>query len=786
MSGPLGGELVPESPSRVAPNRPVRRSAPPVDAAAEWIRADDLFNSTRGAGAEAFWRAAKAVGFEDRVVQMVMDEKPTFGLVHIDTKKTVTPDSLEAAAEAGKDARFVGKQIRALYRLNEADGKRLRLAKRAVAGGYATIEAYENDEAGRARRASFDETGIVPGAEAAFQGVNWLGITLAEALRSQTGRQILGTVADPTGLLSRATGTDIGGAFGRGASDGALTLTQVASNAGRLAHLFFITKPVSFARGYNGPMPDGWADSATRGAARDSRRIETERKKYAQVEKTVIGQTIRVVTASAPDLVVLSVAVAAPPLLLYWNIGKYGHKSFDAVVDGFAIDVLGTMLGPVASRVLKVAPVANALRPGGFETLAKYVATNEKSVVRYLATVGADALDTAASGLSDESWREAARAMYEGTATEEQKRIVIAPLLAKGIQRVAAAVLSPKVDADELRTFSRPEAQRPVLAPDSSVYRTTRGGKMQYSGVVILANKTSSYSLLDPNSPQIRNAIGRRRIIDTDPQSVDAALFTSRLERISPADQKKAVRGGVDEVIRQIEEIGEQHRARADELTGSTEAQRATQVSIAPWVARDVRSTLQRAVDRGPNRWTATGNAPQGARFQRGMSGGYGDGLGGLGEAKRMLAGKTDPARRTVSLINEKTKPGETTRDVTALYADPLSVRGRSNKLDVDQGRDANREAVLENMSFEDLEAIGFFLPSSGRWEWSQKYLKLLDETGAKPTPGSKGAKFVAELKEVMATAKWEADSFGRSLANESELEAGLQRLFTRYGTREE
>lgn len=207
---------------------------------------------------------------------------------------------------------------------------------------------------------------------------------------------------------------------------------------------------------------------------------------------------------------------------------------------------------------------------------------------------------------------------------------------------------------------------------------------------------------------------------------------------------------------------------------------------VAAWVRADARAPLQRAVDLGPNTWAAMPNRPTGRRFQRGLSGDYTSGRGGFEESRNLLAGQVDPHARTVSLIGESVTPGRGTHEVTATYADPLSIRGRSDRVDPAMGRDPDREAMIENLSLDDIEGLGFFPNLSEPWKWARSYQRLIAEAEITPTPGSRGERFNRDLDAVMATAAWRETDFGRALANESDMNMRLRQLFLTYGSRTE
>ena len=207
---------------------------------------------------------------------------------------------------------------------------------------------------------------------------------------------------------------------------------------------------------------------------------------------------------------------------------------------------------------------------------------------------------------------------------------------------------------------------------------------------------------------------------------------------------------------------------------------------VAAWVRQDAKAPLQRAVDLGPNSWAAMPNRPTGRRFQRGLSGDYTSGRGGYEEARGLLAGQTDTAPRTVSLIGESVTPGRGTHEVTAGYSDPLSIRGRSDRVDPSMGRDPSREAMIKDLSLDDVEGLGFFPNMSTPWTWARNYQRLMEAADITPTPGSRGANFHRDLDAVMATATWRETEFGNALTNESDMNMRLRQLFLTYGSRTE
>ena len=270
-------------------------------------------------------------------------------------------------------------------------------------------------------------------------------------------------------------------------------------------------------------------------------------------------------------------------------------------------------------------------------------------------------------------------------------------------------------------------------------------------------------------------------------------LTVGRRVRVSTGRDAEAVDATVTGIDRNTNTVvlttadGQAFTMRVDKTVALSQGNAPARVraaNTASWVRADARAPLQRAVDLGPNAWAALPNRPTGTRFQRGLSGDYSSGPGGFDEAKNLLSGRVDPAPRTVSLIHENMPPGRTTHEVTSIYSDPLSVRGRSTRVDPARGRDPNREAILDNLSLADLDGIGFFPNVSSPWQWARNYQRLLQEAAVVPTPGSRGEKFYRDMQTILGRAQWAEDHMGRRLTNGGELDAALRDLFISYGTR--
>lgn len=755
-----------------------------------WIRADDLWNPGVDTGREAFRRAARAWGFDDKATELVLGEASDTRYIDFTTNTEMTLAKLRGYAERDEFARIRGSHIEAYYSFPRANLTRLTLARMAVSGGYRSIAEYLGDADRRARSASFADSGMVPGSEAAIQDATSLGMMIASGVRGETGQLVIGTVLDPTGFLENWLGVDTGSAVGNGLSDGFLQVTKAASNLARMGHMFFITKPVSFVYGYNGDLPSGWAESYDDGGRRNDRWIDDARRSYPATEKTMLGQGLRTVASTLPEAPVYLVAPAAPMVLVFWNVGKHARDPLDELATAILVDSIGLMVGPLASKITKARPMLEALRPGQFETFARTAAANSNGVRNMLAGRAIESSVDTASNLADKDVLSAVDAMANGTATDEQRKLVVGMLLAQATFATAASVMTARHDADEIRAWKLPPRERPRLVPNVPVFRTG-GDRTRYAALVEVPGRKPTFSLIDPNAPEVSRAIADpKRIKDATTSEVDAALFASRMRRADPKVMKQQLQYGVDLIKAQIEiqqlvSDAASALAKRDETATTTATTKAIP-AMADWVAADARLPLQRAVDNGPNRWAATGNRPSGARFQRGLSGNYGGGEGGMSEARNLLSGRPSDTTRTVSIINDTMTPGTTTQDVTSIYSDPLSVRGRTERLDFSRVRDPDREAEISALSMKDVEGLGFFPSATQPVRWATNYLALLKDAGVEPKPGSRGAKFVARLRETLDGVRWKENEFGRYMDNEAEVEAGLRALYVEYGSRYE
>jgi hypothetical protein len=190
---------------------------------------------------------------------------------------------------------------------------------------------------------------------------------------------------------------------------------------------------------------------------------------------------------------------------------------------------------------------------------------------------------------------------------------------------------------------------------------------------------------------------------------------------------------------------------------------------------------LQRMFNAGPDRWVATGNsgAEGGALINRGLSGNYSGGDGPLAEARSVLDG-TNPHGGWVTQLRPGEDVGTVTRRDTAQYGGPLSVQGVVPADLVDPNLGAQR--IERAMQPGEITALGTHIPPSGDGTaWAQNYVRLQQETGITPEPGTRGAQFDADIREALGTARYEEDYNGRFLVNSEEVDANVRRTLERY-----
>ncbi len=537
-----------------------------------WIRTDGLWDGG-DAGSEAFRRAARAFGFDGAAIEMVLAEGPV-SFIHLDTKRAVTPDSIAATAEDGVFAIRAGGAITASYLLGEGKLGRLQLARLAAADGYPDVQSFLDDADARARRAGFGDTGMLPGSEAFIQLSTWLGTQTAAGVRGPNGQLLASSMVDPAGLLQSGLGIDAGGAIGRGLSDGILTVTESIGNLQRMGQMFFVTKPASFFLGYNGGLPPGWAAAYDEGGARTERVIEEARRSYQRTESTYVGQTLRVLSASVPELPVYAAATVAPPLIVFWNAGKYARKDIDQLATGILVDSAGLLFGGLPGRMAKVVPLANAVERNGFATLSSYVAKNPTSVNAFLRTQAIDFGGNAALNLADRDYFAAVAAMSRGDATDEQRKLVVSALLANAVQTVASTVLSPVQDANERAAFR--ERRPPRLVEGSPLWRTLRDGRVELTGIVDLPDGRRTLSAIDDAAPGVQEATRREGgVVDMDAASVDMALYDARMRRLDALQQQRLLQQGITAMLAQVE-LSKKLEDAAPRITSDAEVPKKT------------------------------------------------------------------------------------------------------------------------------------------------------------------------------------------------------------------
>jgi hypothetical protein len=199
-------------------------------------------------------------------------------------------------------------------------------------------------------------------------------------------------------------------------------------------------------------------------------------------------------------------------------------------------------------------------------------------------------------------------------------------------------------------------------------------------------------------------------------------------------------------------------------------------------VRSDLRKPTQELLDAGPNRWVDLPNKPEGAYdFQRGLSGDYATGLGGKGEAESLLSGANSSTDRFVSVLGDRDSAA-TMDQITRQYADPIAIKGKADLFDVtgDMGS-------IKNLNADNISSMGAFTPSSSEtaMQWGRNYLGMADDLakeGIVPTPGSRGAAFVEDLKGAFGTAKYgEFDGIGRPVINRDEVQGAVSGVMDRY-----
>lgn len=207
-------------------------------------------------------------------------------------------------------------------------------------------------------------------------------------------------------------------------------------------------------------------------------------------------------------------------------------------------------------------------------------------------------------------------------------------------------------------------------------------------------------------------------------------------------------------------------------------------------MAGELDAAVREMFSAGPNRWVPTANAPtDGVFVQRGLTGDYASGQGGLREAQGVLDG-TWRGGQTVSVVQPGADVEDLTRRVTSLYNDPLSVQARVPSDVIEAGRSGDAEGfVRRGILPTEVSAVGAHIPDGSdlgaRERWARNYLELQDRVGATPDPGSRGAQFTEDLRAAYARAQYVEDDSQwppqRRMTNPAEVERAVDEVLRRY-----
>lgn len=207
--------------------------------------------------------------------------------------------------------------------------------------------------------------------------------------------------------------------------------------------------------------------------------------------------------------------------------------------------------------------------------------------------------------------------------------------------------------------------------------------------------------------------------------------------------------------------------------------------------------SVHKLVDAGPDKWiTVKGQKLEGLIFQRGVSGdatkSSTPGLKAGGEeAAALLFAEPNTHWKDASAFRDVSESTYYRENVQSLFAFPLTVRGNANRVGIEKyslPSPSFSEPIHPNTLVPSaIHSMGFFLPfeSDRNYAWASNYLhlmKLLEEKQITPTPGSRGDKFLRELKAVWA----KREIADKKLQNRPEITRKLTDLFLRYRIDEE
>ncbi len=221
----------------------------------------------------------------------------------------------------------------------------------------------------------------------------------------------------------------------------------------------------------------------------------------------------------------------------------------------------------------------------------------------------------------------------------------------------------------------------------------------------------------------------------------------------------------------------------AQAVKSAVVSEEAVSVSPVTWTPENV---LSHVLDVGPGVWVQLRDYQDGEAFvQRAPTGSESEGNyfgDGVKEALNLLKGQRADEKdnkRSVSIALSLAGLDALTDAVTTQYTAPLVMRFGVGPERLDHTNAlSGRHAFIGMVDPQDITQVGLFPNRTEPMRWAQHYLRLIKESGAKLTPGSKGERFYQAVMAIDKMKKIKSDDMGERIVNVDEVESMYRDLF--------
>ncbi len=240
-------------------------------------------------------------------------------------------------------------------------------------------------------------------------------------------------------------------------------------------------------------------------------------------ESGTVGEVVRGITKGVAELPVYAAATVAPPILIFWNAGKYANKPFDQFATGITTDALALMTGGIGQGPL-AASLTKRLEQTGLSEARSLLATKTAS------SVAAATVNTAvpAGQAAIKLYGPGSDKLSKAERDQLEKQLSLRMLTTNATLGFGMAMLGPSHKDADLQL----QKNGTILG---DIFKTERPSGSSYAGVVKTKEGRVEFMELDANQPAVKAKLQGAKNVDAG--QVDLALVQSRMaNRVRPED----------------------------------------------------------------------------------------------------------------------------------------------------------------------------------------------------------------------------------------------------------